>query len=391
MTIAERERRSGLEKLERALLGIPFARVHTVIPGLVLAAVLGWASGWISVALGENLLGFEKSPISVVMVALVLGMLAGNILRLPAWLSPGFTFAKKKLLRLGIILLGIRLSIGEVVRLGALGVPIVIGCLAGAFVITILLSRWLRLPDRLGTLIAVGTSICGVSAIVAAGPTIDAKEEEITYAIAVITVFGMVATLLYPMVAHLIFGDDAVRAGLFLGTSIHDTSQVTGAGLSFSDLYALPQALDVATVTKLVRNTFMCVVIPALAILGPARNRRERTEGDLRRRAAGVFPFFVVGFLFLALVRTVGDYSASSSGRAFWLLGQESWDLIHGSIKKWALWLLVAALAGVGMSTRFRELRSLGLKPFLVGLGAASMVGAVSLGLIALLGALVRF
>ena len=97
--------------------------------------------------------------------------------------------------------------------------------------ITALIGRWLKLPSRLATLIAVGTSICGVSAIVATGPAIEAEDEEVAYAVATITIFGILATFLYPYLAHALFGQNATAAGLFIGTSIHDTSQVTGAAL----------------------------------------------------------------------------------------------------------------------------------------------------------------
>ena len=169
------------------------------------------------------------------------------------------------------------------------------------------LNRRLSLPPRLGTLIGVGTSICGVSAIVATGPGIDARDEEVTYAITVITVFGLLAMLVYPYLAHLLFSGDPTAVGLFLGTSVHDTSQVNGAGMIYADAYAAPRALDVAIVTKLVRNVFMVVVIPAMAFAYHRSMSRAGGGGGANVALGKLFPMFVVGFVLVALFRSVGD------------------------------------------------------------------------------------
>ena len=316
-------------------------------------------------------------------------MIIGNLIRLPASLKPGLTFSVKKVLRLGIILLGIRLSIFDVFKLGALGVPIVMICIVGALVITTLVNRWLKLPERLGTLIAVGTSICGVSAIVAAGPAIDAEDEEVAYAVAVITIFGIIATLVYPYLAYAIFAGDAVKAGLFLGTSIHDTSQVTGAGLVFADVFSLPRGLDVATVTKLVRNVFMAAVIPFMAYYH-ARKTASQHEGARKKiSVTKLMPLFIIGFLGFAVLRSIGDAGTNAGGNAFGLWDSAAWKEIVSFVKTWAVNFLVVALAGVGLSTRFSAFKGLGIKPFLVGLGAALAVGVISFGAISLLGAFV--
>jgi uncharacterized integral membrane protein (TIGR00698 family) len=354
----------------------------------VAAALLAWLSIWFSKFLGTTVMGFDKSPISAVMMAILLGLIINNLLPLPEMLRPGFKFAVKKILRLGIILLGIRLSVFDVFRLGALGVPIVVLCILGALFFTTRINKWLNLPERLGTLIAVGTSICGVSAIVATGPAIDAEDEEVAYAVAVITIFGLLATLVYPYLANLIFAGDPVKAGLFLGTSIHDTSQVTGSALVFADVFSLPRALDVATVTKLVRNVFMAAVIPLMALYYARRTAQGGGE-EKKISFVKLLPLFIVGFLLLAVVRSIGDAGINGGGRAFGLWDSGAWGDLFGFVKTWAVNFLVLALAGVGLSTSFRTFKGLGVKPFFVGLGAALMVGVVSFVAISLLGAFV--
>ena len=376
------DKKEELGTLERLLFGVPVRRLHHLVPGLAAAAVLAWLMMLLSRLIGVTLMGFEKSPVSPVMLAILFGLIIGNLLPLPSFLKPGLTFAVKKVLRLGIIFLGIRLSIMEVFKLGAMGIPIVLICIVGALVLTSLLNRWLGLSRRLGTLIAVGTSICGVSAIIATGPAIDAKDEEVAYAVAVITIFGILATLIYPYLARLIFAGDAVKVGLFLGTAVHDTSQVTGSALVYSDVYNQPAALNVATVTKLVRNVFMVLVIPLMAYIYSRKNSKETGR---TYKFTKLLPMFIIGFLLFAVLRSIGDATLVSGGKAFGLWVEESWKGIYSFFKNWAFNLLCVALAGVGLSIRFSMLKGLGIKPFLVGLGAAAAVGFISFGTISLL------
>lgn len=349
--------------------------VLPVLPGLALVGLLAAGSVFLSRLVGQTLFNLERSPLSPVMVAIVLGIAARNLLSLPDFLEPGITVAVRRILRTGIILLGIRLSLLEVLRLGLVGIPIVIGAIAVAILVTVTLARWIQLPQRLVTLIAVGTSICGVSAIVAAGPAIDANDEEIAYSISVVTIFGLLATVLYPYIAGLLFAGDFVAAGLFLGTAIHDTSQVTGAALMFADLYEAPVVLDYAVVTKLVRNLFMVVVIPLLVIHHGGRSAQDTSRNV---SVVNLVPLFILGFLGMVGVRSIGDATLLRSGHAFGFFDRGGWSALQSTVQNVAVYLLVAALAGVGLKTRIARLRALGPAPFLMGLAAAISVGAFS-------------
>lgn len=376
---------------EKNLLGVPVDKVPLLLPGLLVAALLAWLSIWLSKYVGVTLLGFDKTPISAVMLAILLGLIVGAVMPVPRVLKPGFTFAVRKVLRLGIILLGIRLTIFDVFKLGAFGIPIVVFCILGALFFTTRINKWVKLPERLGTLIAVGTSICGVSAIVATGPAINAEEEEVAYAVAVITIFGLLATLVYPYAANAIFAGEASKVGLFLGTSVHDTSQVVGSAKVYADVFSAPLALDVATVTKLVRNVFMAAVIPFMVFYHARKSAGQGEGADKKTNFLELLPLFVVGFLTLAMIRSVGDAGINAGGSAFGLWDNAAWTGIHTFVNTWAGNLLVVALAGVGLSTDFRTFRGLGIKPFLVGLGAALAVGVVSFVAISLLGSFVTF
>ncbi len=362
------------------------ARFLPYLPGMALTALVAAAGLYASEWLGKDILGFDKSPISGIMMAILIGLAIGNAVALPAVLRPGVRFSVNKVLRLGIILLGIRLGLGDVLRLGALGVPLIILCLTGAILFTRWLGRRLNLPERMATLIAVGTSICGASAIVATGPAIEAKEEEITYAVANITVFGIIAMFLYPYLAHALFPANPTHAGLFLGTSIHETAQVAGSGLIYADLFDAPAGLDTATVTKLVRNVFMAGIIPLMAY--QYRRREATSSGAAKVSVLSLFPLFILGFIALAIFRTTGDVTLDSGGAAYGLWDAGAWSGLVSAVKGWAENFLAMAMAGVGLGTSFKQLRTLGLRPFYVGFGAAIVVGALSLAGIAVLGAL---
>lgn len=369
-------------------LGCPSTAVPKLLPGIALAILVGVLSLWLAQYLGNRVFSTTTSPISPVMIALLIGLVIGNMMTLPRMLAPGLGLATKKVMKLGIILLGIRLSFFEVLRVGASSLPVVIACIAGALLVTGILAHRLAIPKKLGTLIAVGTSVCGVSAIVAAGPSIEADPEEVAYAVAVITLFGMIATLAYPYLAHALFSGNTVRAGMFLGTAVHDTSQVTGAAMVYADVFSSPQTLDVAIVVKLVRNVFMVAVLPLAAL----RHARVPTGGTGKRVSARkILPLFVLGFLFVAALRSIGDAGLHGGANALGLWDAGGWTAVVGGVKYWATTFLVVALAAVGLNTRFRNLARLGWRPLLVGFAAAASVGVISFVGIMLVGRLGGF
>jgi uncharacterized integral membrane protein (TIGR00698 family) len=369
--------------LENLLFGTTIGSVPSLIPGVALAAAVVAVAIFLS-DLANDALGL-KGLVSFILVAIVLGMIVRNTVGLSAIFAPGIAFCLKKLLRFGIILLGIRLSIVEVFEIGLWGIPIVIGAVVTGLIVATWATRRLGLSDRLGTLIAIGTAICGATAIVATAPGIKAKEEEVAYAVANITVFGIVAMLLYPFLANLIFGGDVVEVGLFLGTSIHETAQVAGAGLIYDQSFnvtASPSAADIAIVTKLVRNVLMIVVIPGVTYLYVRRARLTGEDVGAGTRVIDMFPLFILGFLGMAIFRSIGDASVESGGNAFGIWGEQSWsDLVH-SIRTLAEYCLAMAMAAVGLGTSIHQLKGLGFKPFLVGIAAAVSVGIVSIGLV---------
>ena len=348
-----------------------------VLPGFILALILAVGAQYLSSFISINLMGLPKSPVSAIMVAILLGILIRNTIGLGTIFQPGVRFGLVRILRLGIVLLGIRLSLGEMGDIGLQSLPVIIGCVTTALLVVAYVSKRVGLSPKLGILIGVGTSICGATAIVATAPAIGARDDEVSYAVACITLFGVIAMLVYPFAAHWFFAADSFSIGMFLGTAVHDTSQVAGSGLVYQQFYNDAAALDVAIVTKLVRNLGMLIVIPLMSIV----YHRGAAEGGQVAKWWTMIPLFVVGFAAMSMLRTVGDLG----DRAFGILDPATWTEIVTYTKAAAEICLAVAMASVGLGTSVKGLAVIGVKPLLVGLFSAVVVGGVSLTLISVL------
>ena len=373
-------------RLLRGGFGVSRPELLGLVPGMLLAAGIMLAALPLADLAGRALLSAQgidpagrASPVSGVLVAILIGILVRQLLGLSQPLKPGVQFAITKLLRLGIIFVGIKLSVLDVLRLGAWGVPVVVVAIATGLVFISWFNRLLGLPARLGTLIAAGTGICGVTAIVSTAPAIGADDREVAYAVANITLFGLLGMFLYPYLApHLL--DTSEQIGLFLGTAVHETSQVVGAALTYQEVFNDEVALKAATVTKLTRNLFLAVVVPLLSFV---HLRRQRLEGGGRASPVGIaklFPMFVLGFVAMSVVRSVGDATVGG-GAAFGLWPEGVWTTLTTQIgDTWgSRYLLGTAMAGVGLGTSFSVFKNVGMKPFAVGLVGAVLVGAAGL------------
>ncbi|MDF1751736.1 MAG: putative sulfate exporter family transporter [Verrucomicrobiales bacterium] len=347
-------------------------------PGLFLAGIVATLATFTANWLGTDLLGYSKSPVSPILVTVIFGLVLRNTIGLPVRYRDGLNWCVKRALRVGVALLGLGLSLTAVGTIGLTALPIVFGCIITAIFGVIWFGKLIGLTGNLSTLIAVGTSICGVSAIVATGPAIRADDDEISYGVTVITLFGILALATYPFLSHSLFQGDPVMAGLFLGTAIHDTSQVAGAGLMYEMTYLSPEAMNVATTTKLLRNLCLGIVVPVLSILYRKKNGNPATP--TRFRISKFIPGFVIAFVGLAVIRSVGDIG----DRPFLVLTPEIWSTLLGYSKALSLVCLTLALSAIGLGTSFSQIRELGLRPLAVGFASAALVGVVSYCLIRL-------
>lgn len=292
------------------------------------------------------------------------GILAGLALANAGWVHTSFAagtgFAASALLRVGIVLLGARLSVDEVLTTGAASLLLVLVGLVVVAAIIIMLGRLFRVPPKLALLIGVGTAICGNSAIIATAPIIDAEESDVSFAVATITLFGIAAVVLYPLIGLFAGMSDGLY-GQWVGLAVNDTSQVTAAAFAYSD-----QAGDIATIVKLTRNTLIGPVLVVIGVMYPVLFTGPEPSHRLGLRSGlAAIPLFVLGFVALAALNSLGLLPAQASDAAY--------DL--------AKFVILMALVGLGLRTSLRRLRAVGWAPLWVGFTAAVALSAVALGL----------
>ena len=345
-----------------------FKKYLVVVPGIVLAFVLYTLSQGLNNIIGIEILGYTKSPISTAMISILLGILLGNIFKMREGFLLGIDFTQKYVLKLGIICLGIQLKPFEFLKFGTIAIPLIIICIISVLIVVKLLIKKLKISTRMAYLISIGSTVCGTTAIMATAPVIKANKGEVAYAIANITVFGIISMLIYPYFANIYFNGDPLFVGLFLGTSIHETSQVAAAGLIYDQKFNSPETLNVATVTKLIRNTFLIIMIPLFAFLYN-RNKTKTKNYSL----LDIFPYFILGFIGMIIFRNIGDQIFLSDN------SQEIWQSYISYTKDSAKVFLSMAMAAVGLSTNLKDLRSMGYKPFIVGFIAMVTVGIISI------------
>ena len=336
-----------------------------IIPGIILAFVLYTLSEGFNNIIGIELLGYDKSPISTAMIAILFGMFFGNIFKVRDGFQKGLDFTREYILKFGIICLGIQLKPFEFLSFGKIAIPLIIICIISVLIVIKLLIKKLKIPTRMAYLISIGSTVCGTTAIMATAPVIKANKNEVSYAIANITLFGILSMLIYPYFANFYFDSEPLLIGLFLGTSIHETSQVAAAGLIYEQQFNSPETLNIATVTKLIRNTFLIIMIPLFAFLYNRGKTKEKNYSILN-----IFPYFVLGFVGMIILRNVGD-------QLFISATNNNWNEKIDAFKFFSKIFLTMAMAAIGLSTNLTEIKSMGYKPFIVGFIAMLTVGIV--------------
>jgi uncharacterized integral membrane protein (TIGR00698 family) len=301
----------------------------------------------------------------------VFGVLSGiaiAVVRKPsARFKPGIAFTSKKVLQGSIVLMGLGLSLGQVLSTGARSMPVLLGTLAAALVMAWAAGRMLGLKGNIRTLIGVGTAICGASAIAATDAVIDADEADVSYAIATIFAFNVVAVLLYPALGH-VLGFSQHSFGLWAGTAINDLSSVAAACTIYGHA-----AASYGVIVKLTRTL---AIIPICLGLAAARDWRGKhpTERPVARRVnvRRIVPVFIAAFLVAVTANTIG-------------LIPVAW---HHGLSDLSTWMITAALAAIGLSTDVHRIRRAGLRPLALGAVLWITVGLTSLGLQSLTGVL---
>lgn len=316
-----------------------------------------------------------KNPLEAPVVAIVLGILVANIGLLPRATAAGIKAFKTPLIW-GIVLIGAGLDFHNIASQGVQMFAVIIVTMLTGFWAIYYLAKAFGLPQKLAILLSVGTTICGGSAIAVTSPLIDAKEEETSYAIGTIGLWGLVAIILYPKIFQLFQhpGIDQIF-GVFAGTAIHSTPQVVGAGFIFSEI-----AGKTATAVKLVRNTFIAPLAFAAALwyshhvtASGASNADETTdittsESEKPKQVNWMtaFPWFLFGYFVMVALRTYGFFT----------------DFGIDIFNQTGRFLILVGMAGIGLNTKFAAFKGIGVKPLVVGFIGALIVAGASLAMI---------
>jgi uncharacterized integral membrane protein (TIGR00698 family) len=323
--------------------------LRALIPGIALVSVL---------AALATVLGGLAPVVGAPVIAILCGILVSLVKKPAAQLKPGLAFSSRKVLQGSIVLLGSGLSLGQVLSTGGRSLPVLLGTLVAALVMAWLGGRLLGLPDDVATLVGVGTAICGASAIAATDAVIDADEADVSYAIATIFTFNVIAVLCYPGIGHAL-GLSGHTFGLWAGTAINDLSSVVAAATVYGHA-----AASYAVVVKLTRAL---AIIPICLGLAAIRGRKRQGAPEVGHRAPlrRIVPLFIPVFLAAVVANTLGLVPAG-------------W---HHPLSDLATWMITAALAAIGLSTDVAQIRRAGFRPLALGAVLWLTVGLVSLGL----------
>lgn len=316
------------------------------------------------IALPAWLLGQRFEVVGGPVFAILIGMVIALFWRDQGRARAGITYTSKKILQLAVVLLGFGMNLKSVLEVGGQSLPIILSTIATSLIVAYALYRLLHMDANISTLIGVGSSICGGSAIAATAPVIGADDEEIAQAISVIFLFNVLAALIFPTLGG-VLGLSNEGFGLFAGTAVNDTSSVTAAAAAWDGMHPGANTLDAAAIVKMTRTL---AIIPITLVL--ALRRTGRAAGGVQVDLKKIFPWFVLLFLLASVVTTVLPIPAA----------------VTAGLKTASKFFIVMAMGAIGLNTDLVKLVRTGAKPILMGLCCWVAIAAVSLGVQHLLG-----
>lgn len=327
----------------------------------------------ICIAVPSWLLGKQFPIIGGPVIAIIAGMIITLIIKNKGDMESGIKFTSKKILQYAVILLGFGLNLRVILETGKQSLPIIIATITTSLVIAYVLHKVMHIPGKISTLVGVGSSICGGSAIAATAPVIDADDEEVAQAISVIFFFNVLAAVLFPILGTVLgFTQSSGEAfGIFAGTAVNDTSSVTAAASTWDSMFNLGSAtLDKAVTVKLTRTL---AIIPITLVLAFLRTRKAEAEASGKVSIKQVFPFFILYFIGASVITTVA-VSAGISAAVF------------TPLKELSKFFIIMAMAAIGLNTNIVKLVKTGGKPILMGMACWIGITLVSLGMQLVLG-----
>jgi uncharacterized integral membrane protein (TIGR00698 family) len=320
------------------------------------------------IAVPSWVLGKKFPVIGGAVIAILAGMIVTLFWKEKKEFEAGIKFTSKKILQWAVVLLGFGLNLNVILETGRQSLPIIISTITTSLVVAFLLCKIMNIPGKISTLVGVGSSICGGSAIAATAPVIDADDEEVAQAISVIFFFNVMAALIFPAFGKMI-GFDTTSGeafGIFAGTAVNDTSSVTAAASTWDSMWNLGSAtLDTAVTVKLTRTL---AIIPITLVLALIRTRREKKNGEAGKKVSlkQIFPFFILYFIAASIITTIAVS-----------LGVDS--SVFDGVKQLSKFFIVLAMAAIGLNTDIVKLIKTGGKPLVMGFCCWVGIASVSL------------
>jgi uncharacterized integral membrane protein (TIGR00698 family) len=340
---------------------------RTLANGALLAFALAAVAYLASIAVHDWINPSGPPPISPVLCAVLLGVIWRNTIGLGAGFVPGLHWITNNLLRIGIALVGLKLSLSGLASTATMALPVVIACITVAIGVSVFVGRLFGLSKPLTLLLAAGTSVCGCTAICAMTPVVRARAVDSGLAVTCVVLLGCTGMLLYPWLAHSVFAENTHAAAVFLGTSIHDTSQVMGASMIYAQQFNAADAVPIAGFTKLLRNLSLLILVPLFAMwTGNGETK------DAHAKRSQVLPTFLIVFVLLAFLRTAGD--ATFAGGEF----TTEWSQLVAVGLGASDLFLVCGMTAIGLSVSLADLRGVGSKALFAAFLVALSVCACS-------------
>ena len=332
----------------------------------------------LAIAVPSWFLGKLFPIIGGAVISIVLGMIVTLFIKNKAPFEAGIKFTSKKVLQWAVILLGFGMDLAVIAKTGAQSLPIIISTIATSLIVAFVLCKLMKIPSKTATLIGVGSSICGGSAIAATAPVIDADDEEVAQSISVIFFFNVIAALVFPPLGQLLgfSTTDATVFGIFAGTAVNDTSSVTAAASTWDSIFNLGSAtLDTAVTVKLTRTL---AIIPITLVLALFRARKAKKEGGESKKVnfSKIFPFFILYFIAASVITTVVYAIFGGNPEATAAAGN-----VFGFIKNVSKFFIVLSMAAIGLNTNVVKLVKTGGKPILLGACCWIAITGVSLAM----------
>ncbi len=307
-------------------------------------------------------------------IAIILGMIITLFMKNKAPFAKGITFTSKKILQYAVILLGFGLNLATIGEVGLTSLPIIISTIATSLIISFIMYKLLKMPSKTATLIGVGSSICGGSAIAATAPVIDADDEEIAQSISVIFLFNVIAALVFPTLGGLL-GMTNEGFGLFAGTAVNDTSSVTAAASTWDTLHGTNgMVLEYATIVKLTRTLAIIPITLVLAFVRMRREKKTNTGSQTKVSLKQIFPMFILYFVLASVITTIVTALLANNAE-----GLSAANSIFGFLKQLSKFFIVMAMGAIGLNTNIVKLVKSGGKPILLGFTCWIAITAVSI------------